>query len=353
MRGFFFVMQICLLGYSQSGKRTLFALLTGRAVPAQHSPGDTLEGHALVRDPRVGRLAEIEKPARVTYAGTTFVLCPDVEEGGKRAWLDSARKADMVCLVVRAFGDDGVYHPAGSVDAERDCRNLDAELLLADLEMIETRLSRLAKEARAGLSAGQKLEQTTLTKARECLEGEQPLTCAGLVEHELDAIASLGFLTLKPVLWVYNVDEADLADPSERRHPAGSLLVAAKIEQEISTLDDPAEREAYRDELGLNCSGVDRLTHLAYDTMGLMSFYTTGKDEVRAWTIRKGTLAPAAAGKVHTDMERGFIRVEVIKFDDLIACGSEAEAKKQGKLAVRGKDYAIEDGDICHFLFNV
>lgn len=345
-------MKIALLGLPQSGKKTLFTLLTGREVPEHGNEGESLEGVAPIRDPRVDVLSEIAKPDKTRYAENKVVLCPDVSEGtGRREWLDAARRCDLLCLVVRDFASESVYHPSGSVDADRDRRTLETELLLADLELIEKRLERLAKEKKGGKTPGQAKEEEVLLKCREAVENERGVNSLNLNEEDLGAIRSLNLVTLMPILLIRNVDE-DRVGSAEGRG-GNVFFISALIEKEIMEMDDPAERDEYLKSLGLESSGLDRLNAAAYDALGLMSFYTMGKDEVRAWTIRKGTLAPAAGGKIHSDIERGFIRVEVIKYDDLVAAGSEAAAKAQGKAHLKGKDYVMEDGDICHFRFNV
>jgi GTP-binding protein YchF len=345
-------MKIALLGLPQSGKKTLFTLLTGREVPEHINEGESLEGVALIRDPRVDVLTEIAKPDKTKYAENKVVLCPDMAEGaGKREWLDAARRCDLLCLVVRDFASESVYHPCGSVDAARDRRALQTELLLADLELIEKRLERLAKEKKGGKTPAQAREEDVLMKCRDAVENERGINTLGLNEEEMDAIRSLNLVTLMPILFISNVDE-DRVGSSEGAEE-NLFLISALIEKEIMEMDDPAERDEYLKSIGLQSSGLDRLNAAAYDALGLMSFYTMGKDEVRAWTIRKGTPAPSAGGKIHSDIERGFIRVEVIKYDDLTAAGSEAAAKAQGKAHLKGKDYIMEDGDICHFRFNV
>lgn len=342
-------MKIALIGFEQAGKRTLFALLTGRDVGDSRKPAEVVEGIADIRDPRVDKLAERCRPERTVYAQNHFVLCPDAVTGsGAREWLEAARRCDLICLVVRAFESDRVYHPAGSVDAARDRVELESEILLADMELVEKRMERLAKEARAGLSASQNLEQKALAKCMQVLEEEKGVAEADLDEQERGAIRSLGLLTMLPVLVVRNVAEDHLGADG-----AGAVAVSCQIEQEIAAIADPAERREYLASIGLDALGVDRVNAAAYDALGLMSFYTTGQDECRAWTIRKGSVAPVAGGKVHSDIERGFIRVEATKYDDFIAAGSEKSAKEQGKIQLKGKDYIIEDGDICHFLFNV
>ena len=343
-------MKIALLGMPQSGRKTLFHLLTGRAVPEARRPEESVEGVAAIGDSRVDRLNEICKPQRKVYAENHFVLCPDVTfEPGKRKWIEAAKRCDLLCLVMRAFKSEQVYHPKGSVDAARDRAALRSELLLADMEMADTRLTRIGKEKRAGVTPAMAAEEQVLKKCMAALEQEKRLVDAGLEPHELAPIRSLDFNTLLPELWVYNVDEGDLAV----NFGPNSVAVSCLIEQEIMALTDLKERREYLEALGLSRPGLDRVNQAAYDALGLMSFYTIGEDEVRAWTIRKGSTAPVAGGKVHTDIERGFIRAEVMKYDDFVAAGSEHKVKELGKMQLKGRDYVIEDGDICHFLFNV
>jgi len=342
-------MKVALLGYAQAGKKTLFTLLTGRHVPPNRKEGESVEGCAAVRDSRVDAIAAILKPEKTKYAEVRYLLCPDVAAGGQeRTWLEEARKCDAICMLVRDFASDAVYHPAGSVDSARDQSNLAAELVLADLEMVEKRIERIGKEKRGGQAPEQVVEEKTLQRCRPDLENGKPASQIALEPHEEKSIRSLGLLTRKPVIWAHNVDEDKLAGEG-----SGAVAVSCKIEQEIMDMTDSRERAEYLGSLGLKASGVDRMNHAVYDAMGLMSFYTMGKDEVRAWTIHKGSTAPVAAGKIHTDMERGFIRVEITRYDDLMAAGSEAAVKEQGKVHAKGKDYVIQDGDICMFLFNV
>jgi len=342
-------MKIALLGLPQAGKRTLFTLLTGRKVPDGRKEDESVEGRAPVRDPRVDVIAGIVKPQRTKYAETVFLLCPDIEEGSAdRYWLETARKCELLCLVVRAFSAEEVYHPRGSIDPVRDRANLETELLLADLELVEKRLERIGKEKRAGQTHLQEVEERTLQKCRQAIESEQKPGTLKLDTEENASLRSLNLLTLKPILWAYNVDEKDV-----RNEGVDPLTISCKIEEEIGAIEDPEERRQFLSGMGLDSPGVDRMNRAAYDTLGLMSFYTMGEDEARAWTIRKGSTAPTAAGKIHTDIERGFIRVEIIKYDDLVTAGSETAVKTQGKIQLKGKDYVIEDGDICNFRFNV
>ena len=289
-------MKIALLGLPQSGKRTLFSLLTGRGTAAGQLT-EPLEGIAPVRDPRVDKIAEIERPEKITYAETGIILCPEIDPGsGTNPWIGAAKLSELLCVLVRDFSSEEVYHPSGSVNAERDRTDIETELLIADLSLIEKRLEKIAKDRKKS-----------------------------------------------------NVDEDKVAQNNDDN----VFRVSALIEKEITSISDPTERSDFLNDLGLSESGVNRLNSIAYDLLGLMSFYTMGEDEARAWTIKKGTLAPVAGGKIHTDIERGFIRVEVIKFDDLLEAGSEKAVKASGKALLKGKDYIIEDGDICNFRFNV
>ena len=342
-------MKIALIGLPQAGKRTLFTLLTTRAIPEGRKPGDTVEGVATVRDPRVDALSGIFKPKKTTYAENRFVLCPDATTGGDgHEWLDAARRCHLICLVLRAFEDDGVYHPAGSIDARRDRDNLEAELLLADMELVDKRLERLAKEAKSGLKPEQAREKAVLDKAMACLEEGRRLAELTLDESERATVRSLDLITFLPVLSVYNVSEDGLAED----FGPGAASVSCKIESEVAAMEDAGERAEFLEALGLDAPGLDRVNAAAYDALGLMSYYTVGEDECRAWTIRKGASAPEAGGAIHSDIERGFIRAEVMGYDDFIAAGSEAEARKRGALQTRGRDYIVEDGDIMHFLHN-
>ncbi len=343
-------MKIALLGMPQSGKRTLFYVLTGRQAPERRKPDEVTEGQASIRDPRVDTLARISQPRKITYAENIFALCPDVDSGGRREWVEAARRCDLLCWLVRGFESDTVYHPDGTVDALRDRNHLESEALFVDLELVEKRLERIAKEDRAGKTPARMLEEKTLQTLKTALEEGRPARTVELTDAETAAIHSLGFLTRKPSLWLVNVgeDAIDAPPPFD-----DAYVVSCRIEEEIMAIQDAGERAAFLDEVSLSAPGIDRVNAAAYQALGLMSFYTIGPDEVRAWTIPHGASAPVAGGKVHTDIQRGFIRAEIIAYDDLVAAGSEAAAKQQGKMQVRGRDYIMQDGDIAHFLFNV
>jgi len=342
-------MRIALLGLPQSGKKTLFVLLTGREVPAGRKAHEEIEGAARVADPRVDRLAEMYRPRKVTYAENHFVLCPDMTEGGGRDWYDAARGCDLLCLIVRAFAAGHVYHPAGSVDAERDLALLQTELVISDLERVMNRILRIEKEKMRGPSPARDIEERALRKIWTALDEGRCCDGVDLEDDERKALQNLSPVTIRSTLAVLNISEDALGQPVT----PGRFAVCAQIEREIRAIADPDERREFLAALGIETPGLDRLNAAAYERLGLMSFYTVGNDEVRAWTIRRGATAPEAGGRIHSDIARGFIRVEVIKYEDLLAAGSEKAVKEQGKAQLRGKDYVMEDGDICHFLFNV
>lgn len=343
-------MKIALIGLAQSGKKTLFTLLTGRDVSGVMKPGDIFEGVAPIRDKRIDVLSSMYNPKKTTYAENQIVLCPDITENSKsREWMAPSLRSDLLFVLIRSFESSGVYHPSGSVDAERDKAMIEDELLFADMQLIDTRLQRIAKEKKAGQTADQAMEEDILLRFNEALEAEKPLSTIALQPHEETVIRSLELMTRKPIFFAYNVSEDDLGKEQE----GGVFGISCEIEKEIAAIEDEEERLEFMEEMGLTMPSLDRINAALYDALGLMSYYTVGEDECRAWTIRKGSAAPVAGGKIHSDIERGFIRVEVIKYDDLISAGSEQAVKKIGKMQLNGKDYIMEDGDICHFLFNV
>ncbi len=343
-------MKIAILGLAQTGKKTLFTLLTGRPVPANRKPGEAVEGTAPIHDSRVDALKNLYQPEKTAYAENQFVLCPDITDGGtSRLWMDPARRCDLLCLVIRSFDSPDIFHPAGSVDPERDREMIETELLLADMQLVETRLQRIAKEKRGGQTTEQVLEEQILQRFNSALEDEKFLSTVTLEPHEEKLIRSLDLVTRTPLLFAYNVSEDDIG----KDFGADVFSISCAIESEIAAIDNDEERLEFMAAMGITQPSLDRINSALYDALGLMSFYTSGKDECRAWTIRKGSSAPVAGGKIHSDIERGFIRVEVMKYEDLMAAGSEQGVKQAGKMQLHGKDYVIEDGDICHFLFNV
>ena len=344
-------MKIAILGLAQTGKKTLFTLLTGRAVPDSRKPGEAIEGIASIQDSRVDALKKLYQPEKTTYAENQFVLCPDITDSSSssRLWMDPARRCDLLCLLIRDFDSPDIFHPSGSVDPARDRAMIETELLLADMQLVETRLQRIAKEKKGGQTTEQILEEEILQRFNSALEEEKFLSTVNLEPHEEKLISGLDLVTRTPLLFAYNVAEDDIG----KDFGVDVFTISCAIESEIAAIDDVEERLEFMEDLGISQPSLERINAALYDSLGLMSFYTSGEDECRAWTIRKGSIAPVAAGKIHSDIERGFIRVEVMKYDDLMAAGSEQGVKQAGKMQLNGKDYIIEDGDICHFLFNV
>ncbi len=364
------------------GKTTLFNLLTGGHAATggfAGAEGETNVGVAKVPDQRVDKLAALYTPRKTTYAEVTYRdlgLAPRVASGvtghatqsgqGISAQkLGDLRTSDALVHVVRAFRDASVPHVSSSVDPQRDLATLELELLFADHVVVERRLERIEPELRSakGPEREQKeRERAVLQKAMGALDAETPLRDVGLDEDERKIVRGYRFLTLLPQLVVANLDEDDVGKPdavlaslreAAAKHHAMSVVgVCAKLEAEIAELET-AEAAAFRADLGLHEPALDRVIHATYELLGLISFFTVGEDEVRAWTIPAGLPAQQAAGAIHSDLERGFIRAEVIGWDELLKAGSEANAKKQGIMRTEGKTYTVKDGETLHVLFNV
>jgi len=355
-------MKLGLLGFPQVGKRTLFQLLTGKIINGD-GLGEVDLGLAHVRDGRFERLVEMYAPRRETPAFMEFVCLPDLDEQAARnaATFRSLEQVDVICHLVRAFRNESVFHVKGSVDPRRDILLVNEELQLHDLLFIEKRLERLEKEERKKKDAQKAgAEAILLIHMRAHLEEGRVLRNFSLTGEEEKLITGYPLLTRKPMVIILNIDEDQLGDPDFIEHssegfPDGQfrwIAVSAKIEQELSLLDGE-DRKVFMDELHIDQPALDKLTMLCYQTMGLVSFFTVGTDEVRAWTTRRGYRAPEAARAIHSDMQRGFIRAEVMKYEDLIALGSEQKVRQAGKYMQKGRDYMVEDGDIVNFLFNV
>ncbi len=356
-------MQIGLIGLPQSGKKTLLRLLT--QVDAQRLAPTTggVPGICPVRDPRIDRLAGMYKPKKTTPATIQYLLMPDVtKESAKNQELFKALLLiDVLGLVVRAFPDDAVFHIEGSVDPLRDIDMLLAELILNDLLFVEKRLERIAKESARRSGVDRDTEQALLTRLQAHLNENRPLRTLPLEEEAEKILSSAALLTRKPLLLILNVGEEAVKDRRlleqvAQRHKEQRIhlvQVSAKIEEELSQIDDPKERAAFLGELGISEPAIDGLTRVSYESLGLISYFTVGADEVRAWTVRKGSSAAKAGGVIHSDIERGFIRAELIKYPDLMALGSEQAVSSAGKAYLKGKEYIVEDGDILNFRFNV
>jgi len=341
--------------------------------------GETNVGVAKVPDPRLDKLVALYKPKKIAYAEVTYRdlgLAPRVAAGAaghatqagqgiSAQKLGDLRASDALVHVVRAFRDASVPHVNSSVDPRRDLATVELELLFADHVVVERRLERIEPELRSakGPEREQKeRERAVLQKAMAALDAEIPLRDVGLDEEEKKEVRGYRFLTLLPQLVVANLDEADVASADDvlgplreaaAKHRAMSVVgVCAKLEAEIAQLD-PAEAAAFRADLGLHEPALDRVIHATYELLGLISFFTVGEDEVRAWTIPAALPAQQAAGAIHSDLERGFIRAEVIGWEELLKAGSEANAKKQGIMRTEGKTYTVKDGEVLHVLFNV
>ena len=362
-------MKVAIVGLPKSGKTTIFNALTrGKAEVAAYSPTLTPNtGVAKVTDSRLAVLEGIFQPkktvpAEVSYTDIAGSIKGFGKEGAGGEFLNYLTTADALLQVVRAFEDDKVPHPEGSTDRKRDITSLDLELAISDLAIIERRLEKLeisSKAAKAAERDAYLKEQFILQKVKAELETDTPIRLQGLAEEELKMLSDYQFLTAKPMLVVLNIGEEQIPQASQLEGEISSLYpqfavvaLCGKLEMELAQLSD-AEASEFREAMGLNQPALDRLVGLSYGLLGLVSFFTTVSSELKAWTIPGGTPAPKAAGKIHSDIERGFIRAEVISYSDLESCGNIAEARKRGLLRTEGKNYIIQDGDVVTFLFNV
>ena len=354
-------MQTGIVGLPQVGKTTLFRILTRASLDEKSSRGAPHVGVARVPEPRLQQLAEIYHPKKITYATVEYVDVGGISRDRARdsAVLAPLREVDALAHVLRVFEDPAVPHAAGSIDPLRDAQSLDLELMLSDLEQIERRLERLEKDLKKKRDQAGEQELALLLRCRASIEAEQPLREIEFTPDERKVLTSFMFLSQRPMLYVLNLGDSEVADLNTaiERHglqklagrPASAVAaVCGRIEAELAELDDAAAAEllgAY----GLKEPGLNRVIRATYDLLGLISFFTAGEPEVRAWTIRRGTPANKAAGVIHTDIEKGFIRAEVVRCADLLAAGGLPGARDKGQVRLEGKDYIVQEGDVILF----
>jgi ribosome-binding ATPase len=361
-------MKIAITGLANSGKTTIFNALTGLNLETTIYATVTAEPHhgvVKVPDSRVDRLSEIYKPKKTTYATVEYVDYIGLTKGDmeqNRKVFDLVKDVDAIVHVVRGFEDETVSHPIGNVDPLRDAETIELEMIFSDLELVDKRLERME----LGMKRGKKPdegEKKLLLKCKEFLESEKPLRDAVFSAEDQKAMRHLQFMSIKPEVIVLNVAEQEVNSATTGKTVAALqaffkgrqvkvLSMCGKIEMEIAQLS-PAEAKVFLDDLGINEPALNKLIRVSYDLLGLISFLTSGEDEVRAWTIEKGMNAQQAAGRIHSDIERGFIRAEVVSYDDFIATGSMHAAREKGHFKLEGKTYEVKDGDIINFRFNV
>ena len=351
-------LSIGIVGLPNVGKSTLFTALTKKQAEAANYPFCTIEpnvGLVKVPDERLNKLAEISKPEEIIPTVIEFVDIAGLVKGASTGeglgnqFLSHIRECDAICEVVRQFEDDNIIHVHNKIDPDSDRETINLELILADLATVTKRLDKVAREARTGNKESVAAKEI-LEKLSTQLESGKPARSLEFTDDEKIIVKQLGLITIKPLLYVLNSNDKD-ANLSHAWSDGKVISIDAKLEAEIASLPEE-EQEVYIQELGLKESGLDRLIRAGYELLGLITFFTTGKDETRAWTVRAGAKAPEAAGVIHTDFTKGFIRAEVINWQDFVNAGGETEAKSKGLIRTEGKEYIFQDGDVCNFLVN-
>ncbi len=356
-------MKVGIIGLPQTGKKTLFQILTGSQLREQSGPAKPIPGTAEIIDSRFDRLVEMYRPKKETPARVDLVLLPKIEQEtiAKGTIFRDIIDVDAICHVVRAFEDDAVYHAAGSVDPIRDVEMVNSELLMHDQIFVEKRIERLEISLKKIKDEKQAKELELMRKILDHLEEEKPLRLMEFDEDEELLTRSYPFITRKEMILAFNVSEDLVGDKSLLQQVAAvceadkieAMVVSAQVESEIALLDSDEEKTEFLDDLGISEPALGVLTRLCLRALGRVSFFTVGEDEVHQWLVRVGSAAPIAAGVIHSDLQKGFIRAEVMKYDELLKYGSEAELKKVGKMYVQGKEYIVDDGDILNIRFSV